>query len=533
MTGSLAGTGPLIRFILRRDRIRIPVWVGAITMFCLSSVAALPGLYPTAESRQARAELMENPSAKIFTGPGHGLDDYTLGAMTANEMFAFTALAVALMNVLLVVRHTRAEEETGRAELIRAAVVGRQAGTAATLIVAAGVNLVLGGLLAVGLPASLGELSMTGSLLFGAGMAGVGLVFAAVAAVAAQLTAYGRGAVGLATAALGGLYGLRVVGDIGDGTLSWLSPFGWAQATRMYVDDRWWPLLPAVALTAALTVLAFALNARRDVGAALLAPRPGRAAAAPTLAGPLGLAWRLQRATVLAWAIGVFLLGVVYGTLIGEIESFVADNAAVRDFLPETATGDAVDAFFAMVLTLVALLVAGFAIQSALRLRTEENAGRVEPVLAAAVPRWHWFASHLTIAALGGTALLVLAGLGLGASGAVSGGDAELLPRLFAAAVVHAPALWLMVGLVAAGFGLAPRLAPVIWAVLAYAVTVGMLGGLLNLPGWAYDLSPLGHTPRLPAEDFAAGPLLALAGLAAALVAVGLVAFRRRDAGAA
>nr|MDT0656562.1 ABC transporter permease [Micromonospora sp. DSM 115978] len=533
MSGALAGTGPLVRFILRRDRIRIPVWLLAIVGFCLSSVSSLPGLYLTAESRQARATLMANPSAKVFTGPGYGLDDYTFGAMTANEMFPFTALAVALMSVFLVIRHTRAEEESGRAELVRAAVVGRHAGLAAALIVAAGVNLLLGGLLAVGLPASLDGLPAGGSLLFGIGMAAVGLVFAGVAAVAAQLSAYGRGGVGLAILALAVLYGLRVVGDIGNGALTWLSPFGWVLETRMYVADRWWPLLLPFLLTAALTATAFVLNGRRDVGAALLTARPGRAGAGRSLAGPLGLAWRLQRASAISWAVGLFLFGLLYGTLVGEVEAFIAENEAVRDFLPETATGEAVDAFFALVLTLTALLAAGFVIGSALRLRAEESAGRLEPVLASATPRWRWYASHLGIAALGGAAMVVLTGLGLGISGALTVGDPDVLPRLFVAAVVHIPALWLMVGLIAVLFGVAPKLSPLVWAVLAYAVTVGVLGALLRFPGWAYDLSPFGHTPRLPADDFTATPLIAVGGLAVVLVAAGLAAFRRRDAGVA
>jgi ABC-2 type transport system permease protein len=56
-----------------------------------------------------------------------------------------------------------------------------------------------------------------------------------------------------------------------------------------------------------------------------------------------------------------------------------------------------------------------------------------------------------------------------------------------------------------------------------------MLGPLLRLPAWALDLSPYGHVPRLPGGDFRLVPLLWLTALAAALVAIGLTAFRRRD----
>jgi ABC-2 type transport system permease protein len=161
---ALAGTGTLIRFILRRDRVRIPVWVLAIAFSVLGSVASFADTYPTAADRQARADVMDNAVAKLFTGPGHGLDNYTYGAMTANEMLPITAVAVALMSIFLVVRHTRAEEETGRADLVRATVVGRHATTAATVTVVGGANVLLCALLTVGLPASLEGLSTTGLL---------------------------------------------------------------------------------------------------------------------------------------------------------------------------------------------------------------------------------------------------------------------------------------------------------------------------------------------------------------------------------
>lgn len=526
---ALAGTGTLVRFTLRRDRVRIPVWLGAITLFVLPSVAVLPGIYATQADRQARAELMRNPMAVVFTGPGYGLDDYTFGAMTANEMFTFTAIVVALMSVLLVVRHTRTEEETGRAELVRSVVVGSHAATTAALIVVCGVNVVLGGLLAVGMPVALDELSMTGSLAFGAGMAAVGIVFTAIGAVAAQVSAHTRGAIGIGAAALGVLYALRVAGDLGDGTLSWLSPFHWALATRAYVDERWWPLLLPVGLTAVLVVATIALSTRRDVGAGLVAPRPGRATASAALRSPLGLALRLQRASLAAWGVALFAFGLGYGTLSSEVSDFVAENEALADFISATGDASVTEAFFATFILLTAMLVAGFAIQSALRARGEESAGRAEPLLATAVSRSRWAAGHLIIAMVGAAAILALTGLGFGITGAIATGDAALLPRLTGAAVVHVPALWLVVGLVAALFGLLPRAVALVWAVLGCGVAVGMFGGLLQLPGWTHQLSPFGHTPQLPAEDLAIAPLLVLTVIAAALLAVGLAGLRHRD----
>lgn len=312
--GPLTGTGTLVRFMLRRDRVRLPVWILAIVLFTMASVVALPDLYPTVEDRQARAALMENPGTRAVSGPGYGLDDYTFGAMLSHEFLSWVVIFVALMSLLAMVRHTRNEEETGRAELVRSSLVGRHATTTAALLVVVGANVVLGLMMALGL-GSLGleSVGWGSSVLFGAATASVGLVFAGVGAVTAQVNESARGASGFAGAVFALAYLLRAAGDmtrVGGGFLSWLSPVGWAQQTRAYVDDRWWPLLLSVGLTVFLVALAYWLSTRRDVGAGLVEARPGPAEASKALSGPFGLAWRFapfQRDLVEPFGVSVCL----------------------------------------------------------------------------------------------------------------------------------------------------------------------------------------------------------------------------------
>lgn len=526
----LTGTGTLARFVLRRDRIRIPVWVGALTLWLVAVAASFPGLYPTAAERQARAHLMANPTARALSGPGYGLGDYTFGAMLANETLGLVAVFVALMSVLLVVRHTRAEEASGRAELVRSGVVGRQASITAAIAVVAAINLVLGAAVAVGLT-SLGidSIDWPGSLLFGASLAAAGLVFTGVAAVTAQLTVHPRAASGIAGLLIGIAYALRAAGDTGDGTLAWLSPIGWAQATRVYVADRWWPLALAVAASAALVAVAIRLSARRDLGAGLRVPRPGRAAASDALATPVGFALRLQRASLIGWAVALFAFGLVYGTLTGDVRSFIEQSQALQNAIGRIAGASLIDAFLALVISLLAIVSAIYVILAALRMRDEETAGRAEPLLAAAWSRPRWASSHLVIAMAGGPLVLLTATLGLGISAAGVLHDAAVAPRLLASALAYVPALWFVAGLAVALFGLVPRAAALVWVVVAYGLTIQVLGGLLGLPDWTYDLSPFGHIPAVPAQEVTFTPLVVLTALAAALVTVGLTAFRNRD----
>lgn len=527
---SLAGTTALVRFILRRDRIRILLWMSALVLITSGTAVGLPSLFGTEAERQSRAEFMASPAAIAMAGPGHGLDDYTFGAMLANERLGLTAIFVAIMSILMVIRHTRAEEEAGRAEIVRATVVGRYAHLAATLATTSAVNVFLAVLVAASLTAVRVEsLDLTGSLTFGAALAIVGLVFAGVAAVTAQVTEHARGANGLAFAALAGAYALRAAGDLTESALSWFSPFGWAQASRAYVDERWWPLALAGAFSAALMATAFALSARRDVGAGLRSPRPGPAIASEALTRPLGFAARLHRDSLLGWGVGLFLLGAAFGSLAGEVEEIYASNPTMQDFLAAIDGAGVLDTWLGTLVSLLAIICGVYAVLATLRLRGEETVGRAEPLLAAALSRTRWICSHLTIVFAGATLMLALSGAGLGLSASIATGDSSLFVAAFGAAITYIPAVWLVSALAVALFGHMPRLIAATWLVIVYAVIVGMTGGLLQLPDWASNLSPFGVVPLLPADDFRILPLLMLFAFTVALVVAGLLGFRRRD----
>ena len=524
----LTGTGTLLRFGLRRDRVALPLWVVGIAATVVLSATSLRDLYPTAADRMAFARgVGDNPALIAIRGPIRALD--TLGGEVAWQLGWFAAVLAALMSLLLVVRHTRGDEETGRTELLLAAPAGRHAPGAAALLLVAGADLLVaagiaGGLAAVGLP-------VAGSLLFGASIGAAGLVFAAVAAVTAQLTEGARAASGLAAAVLGAAYVLRAIGDVGDGTLSWLSPLGWAQAARPYAGERWWPLLLAVAAAAALVAVAVRLLERRDLGAGLLPSRPGAPAASARLTRPLGFALRLQRGGLAGWGAGLLALGVAYGSLGQNVRDLLETSTQVEDFYTRAGGGSLVDAFFATSCLVVALLGTGFTIQATLRLRGEESAGRAEPVLATALSRVRWAGSHVVVAAAGTALLLALAGAGMGLAYGLRGAGLDEVPRLAAAALVQAPAAWVLGGAALALFGLAPRATAVAWAALGYCLVVGLLGPLIGLPEGLDEASPFAHVPQLPAQDLRVLPLLALTALAAGLAALGLAGLRRRDAG--
>jgi ABC-2 type transport system permease protein len=524
----LTGTIVLARGIVRRDRVRILVWIGGIVAMTLSSAASVKGIYPTVEDLRRAATFVEGNAAAIaFNGPVQGLD--TLGGRIAFETGAFTLLLVGLMSLFMLSRNTRAEEESGRLELIRATVVGRHAPLVAALVVVIAMNVTVGVAIAVGFAAL--DLPAAGCISFGVSIVAVGMVFTAITSVTVQVTENTRVASGLAGLAVGVAYVLRALGDIEGGTVSWLSPIGWGQKLRPFADEQWWPLVVPVVFTAGLLWLGAVLTFRRDVGRGFVEPRPGPATAAPHLGNPLGLALRLQRGALIAWSAAILVLGAVYGSFADDIEEFVADlDESLRDLVARGGA-DVVASFFGTTLLVLALVGSGFALQSVQRLRSEEIALHAESILATPVSRTRWALSHVAVALGGAFVVLSAGGLGMGVAYGFAIGDLAEAPPLVADSLAHLPAVAVMIGVSVALFGWFPRAIVTTWGLLAVCFVIAFFGELLELPVWARAISPYEYTPLVPAEQWTLAPLVAMSALAVALVAAGVWGVRSRDIG--
>lgn len=527
MTG-LAGTTQLLRLALRRDRLALPLWVYGLVVITYVSGKGVATTFPTQPSIDAYAAAVgSSPAAIALSGPPIAL--HTLAGIVLNKVSFVAVVGVSLMAILLVVRHTRAEEDAGRTELLGASVVGRYAGPAAALLTALGASLVVGAGTALALLVC--RVPAAGAWVFGAEVTALGAVFATGTLCLAQLLGSARAATGTGLVLLGAAYVLRAVGDIRGDAVVWASPIGWAQATHPLGGDRWWPLLVPVVVSLLLSGLAGLLVGRRDVGAGLLPARRGPAAAGRTLRGPVGLAWRLERGAVLAWGAGLFVVALVVGSLTDQIEQMARQNPILGRYLHSPAPGAVVEAFFGTMLLILALTAAAFAVSSALHLRSEESSRRLEPMLAAPLSRQWWMLGRLLVTAVAAAALLALSGLGVGLSYGAATGDPGQALRMAGLALVYLPAVLVLPALVALLHGWVPGWARSAWAVLAFCFVLGWLGGLLNPPDWLSGLSPFQHTPEVPGEPVAVAPLLAIGASVVLLAGAGLLGFRRRDVG--
>jgi ABC-2 type transport system permease protein len=530
---TLAGTGALARMAARRDRVMVPAWVYVLTALVAGTAYSFKKLYPTVGGREAFAVAAgHNPALLSLYGPLFG---NSIGSLTAWRYGSFAALGAGLMSIFIVVRHTRADEETGRLELVGSAPVGRHAALAAGLVMSLGANVALAvlisaGLIAQGLPAA-------GSISLALVIAGCGLVFTAVAAVTAQLAETARSARGIAFGILAAAYLLRAVGDSagaqGPRWLTWLSPDGWAELIRSFGSIRWWVLAlpPAVAL--ALASAASVLAARRDYAGSVLVQRSGPARAAASLRSPMALAWRLQRASLMSWVIGALVYGAVVGEAAKGIGGLLGSSEIRKIMLKLGGQAALANAYLAAIMSVSGLFAAGYAVSSVLRLRSEETDQRADPVLATGTGRTSWALSHLSIAAGGTAAILAATGLGAGLGYALrSGGGGTEVARLVGAGLVQLPAALVLAGVAAALFGLAPRASVAGgWTALGAVFLMLFLGAALQLSHWVLDISPFSHVPKLPGGTASAAPLVWLSVIAVALAAAGMAGLRRRDIG--
>lgn len=533
LVASLAGTGTLIRLILRRDRILLALFIALPVLIAAGQTAGLQELYPTAEARQAFTQQSNgNPATLGMLGP---IFDPNLGSLVAWRVGVMGMLFAGIPSLLLVIRHTRAEEESGRRELLGSTTAGRNAPLTAALATVFGANLALAAavtiiLMAFGLPAA-------GSLALGLSFAGVGWMCAAIGGVAAQASESAGAARGISLMAFTALFLPRIAGDAAGqesnvAWLAWLSPLNWTRLTQPFAGEKWWVFALVLGFTAVVAAAAYALSAGRDLDAGFLRPRPAPAQAAARLRSPLALAWRLHRSTLLSCAAGFALIGGLAGLVAPISTELLGETQPGGEFLAFAGAADVGEAFVSLIVYALSVsLVSAYAIMVVLRLRSEETSGHADSVLTGPTPRLRWAASHLVIAAGGPVVLLAALGLSAGSAYSLVSGDiAGELPRILGSTMAALPAVWVMAALATAAYGLFPKFAAVLgWAALGVFLLIELGWETQQISDAVFAVSPFSHVH--PSTEVGPVTLFLLIAVAAILAAGGLLGLRRRDFG--
>lgn len=526
----LAGTAALLRLMARRDRTRTPAWIAGIVFFTAYVTIEVAALGEDPQSLANSAVLFADSMGRLMTGPAIGLDAPSSARFFAAGYALFVYILFALMAIFTVVRHTRADEQAGRTELVRANVVGIHAQLTSALAVTAFNSAVTAlGVFAValarGYPAG-------GSALIAVTALAVALFFAGFAALSAQLFESSRAASGLAGAGLAAAYALRMIGDAarsGGSPPSWLSPLGWAQQTGPFVLDRLWPLALLAGFGLAFLVAGFRLSALRDVGRAIFAGRPGSATGGPVLGTPLGLAARLLRSGFAAWGISLTIAAAVFG-------AYSASIAGSADTLPEELTKmlsdvDLSGSYLAFMVLIFGVFASASSANALGQLRGDELRGRTELLLSSGVSRSRQLAAQLTFIAFASVLICLATGLATGVGAFFSDtGEAQYIADLLVAGANQIPAVLAVIGIVVAFFGWLPSFAAAAgWAVIGFGGFVTAFGDLLDLPQALKNLNVFGHVAAYPIDPIAWQPIACLLLIAAAGVAAGFAGWSRRE----
>lgn len=516
------GTLQLLRLALRRDRVRLSVWIAILAMMMAYAPNAVKMAYPEEAQRWARVNLLKTPAGMMLGGPMFGGNETDLGAMMANELMLTLIVATSILAILTVIRHTRTEEENGAAELMLSSVVGRHARTSAALILIGGVNAILAVTMTLAM-AAIGFDAVDAAAMC-LGVTGVAMVFGAVAAVTAQLWRQARTATGAAMGTLALAALVRGVGDVIDNSgsaLSWFSPIAWAQQMRAFVDVRWWPFALLVALAGLLMATATVLEGRRQYDAGNI-PSSGERPNAHPIRSVLSLHLTLQRGQTIGWTVGMFLGGLAFGSMTKSL----LDAAKGNELLARVLAAQGSDGVYTTMTQFLAAAATAYVVTAVMRVWGDEQCGLGEAVLAGAVSRRRWLFTAVAAALIGSAVLMFFAGLGNGLGAGITLGEPGTIVKLTLAGLAFVPAMAVVAGI--AALAVALRHAWIGWLAVTFVVTSLYLGALLRLPKWLIDLSPVGRTTA--PSDVPVVALVVMIVVAAALTLLAGAIYRHRDA---
>ncbi len=530
MSKHFAATGILIKFIVKRDRLRLLFWIIGITVFVLAVGVLLPDLYPAEAEKMVLAETMKNPAIIFMLGYSGGLSNYTDGAIMGHFMLVFTAIFAAIMSILLVNRHTSEDEEEGRIEMINSLPVGSLSNLSATFIVLLIAQVIISFLVGFGLISfGIESIDIEGSLLFAASIGIVGVFYAALTGVFAQLTSNTRATIGFSIGFLILEYIIRGIGDTSIEFLSYISPLGLIIKSEAFVNNYWWPIIVLGVVSFIVFIIALYLNSIRDLSSGFFPTMPGRRFASRFLTSPLGLALRLLRISIISWIIGMLIVGIAYGSLLGDLEGFIKNSELIQQMIPELGGMSLTDRFITMLITIISVLGTIPALMFILKISGEEKKSRIQEVLSTSVSRNDLLASYALIGFVSAVIVQFVSIIGLWSAAVFVMEDVASLDLLLKAAFVNIPAMWIFVGFTILLIGWLPRYTSLAWGYLIYSFFVEYLGEMLKLPNWIVNISPFAHIPNIPAEEVRISVLIIMLTTTLLLSLAGFVGYNMRD----
>lgn len=530
MNRLFAGSGTLTRFIFKRDLVNLLIWIISLAGFVIALVPIFENLITSGTETMVMAEMMKNPAMIAIAGPVYGADNYTTGAAYGNMMLVFSVMIAGAMNIFLVSKHTRQDEELGRLEVIRSLPVGRLSNLASSIIAAVIVNVILAIASGVGVYV-LRENGMDfeGCMLFGAALGVIGLLFASCTAVFCQLTSNNRTVIGLSFSFMLVLYMMRAVGDVSSEVLSVISPLGLILRTQNFVNNYWWPIWLVLAISIVLIISALILASRRDLGRGLFAEKSGKRHAPIWLSGAYGLAIKLLRVSIVVWVITIFVFAAMYGSVFGELDRFISSNEMLQAIFSQSTEYSLVEQFIVLLMSIMTIIATIPALQFMGRVSTEEKRGHTEHLIGRSISRYNQMSAYLSIAFIVSIILQILAAFGFWSVGSMVLESTPSLKIFLVSALLYLPVIWVFIGTSMVLTAYLHKFTFLVYVYLGYAFVSVYLGALAGFPEWTKKLTPFGYIPQYPIEEIKIIPIIVIVGIAISLAIMGLLGYRKRD----
>ena len=513
------------RLTLKDTRFRIFWWIFGIASLTLMMPPAFHELYPTQADRDVLKATMENPAVIAMTGPIQE-GDYTLGVMFSHEMAVFMAVVIGLFNVMVANFQSRRKEDDGLLEVVLSRNITRSGIFASQVLVGILMNAILALVLFGGLQ-SFGYESMetAGNFLYAAQTFAFGLFFYGLTLLMAQMLPSADWTFGIMLSVLLLGYAYRAATDVAAPVLSVVSPYNWISRLSMYSGNEAGWLVPFI-LGPVFLFAAWLLFRNRDLGDSVIRLEAGRRSR--NIRSHLRLAFTLSRTLIISWLAGMLLIGASYGSILGDLESFIGDNEMFRQMAGE-GEGSLTSQFVGTLMVIVTIIGLVPPLMVIGKLLKEERRTHLEYLGTLNISRMKMMGDYLILSLSAGFLSLFLANAGMYAASIGVEDIGLTFSDYVASALNYFPAVLLFIGLSAFLIGLHHRLHALVWLYLLYNFFVSYLGQLLGLEDMYRILTPFHYLNETPGEAVDLPACLAVGGVGLVLMAIGLILFRKRD----
>lgn len=531
MYNKFSKTRQLTWFYLKKDWLFLTIWLILVGGLNLVIAAIYNPIYGTSAQVQSIVVTLKTPAMVAMFGRLPALPSYTTFDIAVGEMLLFTIIMMVIMNLQLVTKNTRAEEEKGVNELLRSLAVGKFAQPLAVLIEAVLVNaaIALTGLSYIVLNGA----QWRAVALFAVGLFSSGLLFIGVGLITAQIARQARLATALGYLVFGFMYFLRMVTDTVNDRLTWLSPLGWVEKSQIGATNNWLPVMLLLGLSLCMIGAGFWVLGMRDLGAGLVSVSDGPATAPKALRGWVSLQVRLERTSFVIWLLGLGTLGISYGAIFHQIKQLATDNAVLKNLLGATKIaqiGDHIVLVFMHTILIMPLTVASIAGLIAIgRFKSDLEKGIIDLISAHAISRLRLYMSYI-----GSGIIMTLGAWGIAIYSMFLAQHIVMpqpipLTKFNDVAINDIPVLLMFIGLAATLMGWLPKWYRVIYVVLGANFYVLYLGKMLKMPEQLIQAMPSSWVAQVPTTTVAWWPWFGLMLVAMVLILVGYFGYRQGD----